>query len=69
MCPACIITVALTIASTTSTGGVTALVVKKLRAKTGAKSIDAPTQTSGSQDGSSKSRVASRVVRRNWLLN
>lgn len=59
MSPACVTTVALTIAATTSTGGVTALVVKTLRPKTGAKTIDAPTQTSGGQDGYSKSRVAS----------
>ena len=33
MCPACLRTMALTIAGATSTGGVTALVVKKLHAK------------------------------------
>jgi predicted transporter len=38
MCPMCFATVALTIAATTSTGGITALVVKKLRTKANAKS-------------------------------
>ncbi len=37
MCPACITTVARVVAGATSTGGLTALVVKNLRAKTGAK--------------------------------
>ena len=38
MCPMCFAAVALTVAATTSTGGITALVVKKLRAKSNAKS-------------------------------
>ncbi len=33
MCPACLTSMALVIAGATSTGGVTALVVRKLRAK------------------------------------
>jgi len=37
MCPACLTTMALIAAGTTSTGGLTALVVKKLQAKTSAK--------------------------------
>ena len=41
MCPACITTVALMVAGATSTGGLTALVVKRLRAKTGAKNVGA----------------------------
>jgi len=57
MCPACITSVALVVAGATSAGGPTALVVKKLRAKTGAKRIHLTTQTSGGQDGSSKSRI------------
>jgi hypothetical protein len=40
MCPACITTAALMVAGATSTGGVAVLVVKKLRAKSGAKKID-----------------------------
>ena len=40
MCPACIATVALMVAGATSTGGLTVLVVKKLRAKTGATNVD-----------------------------
>ncbi|MGH7493342.1 MAG: hypothetical protein ACREOO_13255 [bacterium] len=59
MCPACITTAALIVAGATSTGGLTALVVKKLRAKTGAKSIDTKTQTKGEQNGSSEDCAAS----------
>jgi hypothetical protein len=36
MCPVCISTVALTVAGATSTGGLTAFVVKKLLPKSGA---------------------------------
>ena len=39
MCPVCIATMALFVAGTTSTGGLTTLVVKKLRAKNSAKTI------------------------------
>jgi hypothetical protein len=39
MCPACIASAAWAVAGVTSTGGLTALVVKKLRAKSGAKKI------------------------------
>jgi len=44
MCPAFTTTTALIVAGATSTGGVTALVVKKLRAKTGAKIVEPTTQ-------------------------
>jgi hypothetical protein len=37
MCPACIATAALVVAEPTSTGGLIALAVRKLPAKTGAK--------------------------------
>jgi hypothetical protein len=37
MCPACIITAVLVVAGATSTGGLTALVVRKLRANSDAK--------------------------------
>jgi hypothetical protein len=57
MCPACITTAALIAAGATTTGGLTALVVKKLRAKTGAKSIEP--KTKGEQNGSSENRIAS----------
>jgi len=57
MCRACIITVALIVAGVTSTGGLTALVVKKRRAKTGANNIDLATQTKGEQNESFKSSV------------
>ncbi len=60
MCPACIATVALIAAGATSTGALSALIVNKLRAKTGAKNINPTTQTSGGQDGSSKNRERKR---------
>ncbi len=41
MCPACLTAAALAVAGATSTGGLTALVVKKLRAKNGTKKIHA----------------------------
>jgi hypothetical protein len=59
MCPACITSMVLVVAGGTSAGGLTAVVMKKLRANTGAKSNDPATKISGGQDGSSKSRVAS----------
>jgi len=37
MCPACLTTVALTVASASSTGGLAALLARRLRAKTGPK--------------------------------
>jgi hypothetical protein len=57
MCPACIATAALVVAGATSTGGLLALAVKKLPAKTGA-SIDPTSQTGGEHDESPKNRVA-----------
>ena len=57
MCPACITTVALIVAGVTSTGDLTALVVKKRRAKTGAHNIDAARQPKGEQNESFKSSV------------
>jgi hypothetical protein len=39
VCPACITSMALVVADATSTGGLTAIVLKKIRAKTGAKNI------------------------------
>ena len=44
MCPACIATAAIIAAKATSTGGLTALVVKKFRLKTGPKKIERTTQ-------------------------
>jgi len=57
MCPACITTVALIVAGATSTSGVAALVMKKRRAKNGARNIDPKTQTKGEQNESSFSSV------------
>jgi len=48
---------ALMVAGATSTGGLTALVVKKRRAKTAPKNLDPATQTKGEQNESSKNRV------------
>jgi hypothetical protein len=45
MCPAWIATMALMVAGGTSAGGLTALVVKKLRATSGAKGPDPTTRT------------------------
>jgi hypothetical protein len=57
MCPACIATGALLGAGVTSAGGLTAFVVKLLRAKASTASIDPITQTKGDQNGSPESRV------------
>jgi len=57
MCPACLTTGALVLGAI-STGGLTALIVKKLRAKTGANSTHPTTESKGDRDESAKSRVA-----------
>ena len=49
MCPVCITTVALMVAGATSTGGLTMLAVKKLRAKGSAKNINPTTPNKGDQ--------------------
>jgi hypothetical protein len=51
MCPVCITTMALVVAGSTSTGGLTALVVKKLHAK--------KTRSNEGKDGKPENRVAS----------
>lgn len=53
MCPACLTTAALVVAGAASAGGLTALGVKKLRAKTS----DPTTENKGDQDESSNSCV------------
>lgn len=58
MYPACIATAALVAAGATSTGGLIALVVMKLPARTGEKSIDPKSEKGGAHDESSKNRVA-----------
>jgi hypothetical protein len=45
MCPACIATRAPVVGGATSTGGLTAMVLKTLRAETGARRTDPTTQT------------------------
>ena len=59
MCPACITTFALIASSATSTGGLTALVAKKLRAKTNVKKINPKIQTKGEENGKFENRVTS----------
>ena len=44
MCPACIANIAVIAASATSTGGLTAFVVKKLHTKTGGKNLTTQTK-------------------------
>jgi hypothetical protein len=63
MCPACIATMALIVAGASSTGGLTARALKKLRAKTGAKIIDPTTQIGGQQDEAQPDRVSRGVAR------
>ncbi len=58
MCPACMATVALMVAGATSAGGVTALVMKKIHAKTGAKNAGPTIQTQGEPHGSPENRIA-----------
>ena len=58
MCPACLTTVALMVTGASSTGGLTALVVKKLRTKSGAKSTNPANESKGDQHEPAKSRVA-----------
>ena len=57
MCPACLTTAALAFTGVTSAGGLTALVLKKIRAPNSSKSIDPTTQSKGAQDESSHYRV------------
>ena len=59
MCPACVTTLALIAAGTGSGGGLTALVVRKLREKKSVKVINPPTSTSGGQNGPPENRVTS----------
>jgi hypothetical protein len=63
MCLACIAIGALVVAGATSAGGLTALIVKTLHVKTGAKSIDPSTQTGGEQDEAQPGRVSRRSAR------
>ncbi len=57
MCPACMATVALMVVKATSAGGVTALVIKKLHVRTGAKDARLPINTNGGRHGSTKNRI------------
>ncbi len=58
MCPACLTATALMFAGATSTGGLTALVVKMLRVKNRANGTKSTTETKGDRDGSFKSCIA-----------
>ena len=66
MCPACIATMALICAGATSTGGVSALAIRKLRAKTGARANPA-TQTGENKEENKMSRPKV-VSRAEWLV-
>ena len=57
MCPACMTTVALTLASATSAGGLTVLVLKKLRGKLADRSIDPKDAMKGDRNESPKRRT------------
>lgn len=57
MCPVCLTTAALAVAGVTSASGLTALAVRKVRAKHDAKSGNSTTPWKGAQDESSQSRV------------
>lgn len=59
MCPACMATIALMIAGATSTGGLTALAIKKLRARPDAKNIGSKTQIKGEENGTREGCIAS----------
>jgi hypothetical protein len=59
MCPMCIATVALIATGVTSTGGLSALVVrKKLGARRSAKRVAPTTQTAGGKDGTTENGFA-----------
>ncbi len=57
MCPVCLTTAGLAVTGATSAGGLTTLLVKRLRARTGANKINPTTVLKGIHDGSSKNRV------------
>jgi hypothetical protein len=59
MCPVCIATIAQMVAGATSTGGVTALVVKLLRVGAATNKINLTSQSNGGHYGSSAGRAAS----------
>jgi len=58
MCPACLTTAALAAASAGSAGGLRALVIRQLCAKTGARPGHPRTGTEGARNGSTKNHVA-----------
>ncbi len=62
MCPVCLATAALIASGATSVGGLTALVVKKLHANTGANKIDCPGKKENKMD---QLKIVSRVE---WLI-
>lgn len=67
MCPACIATVALIAISATSTGGLTALVVKKFRTTAGAKKNEPAIRIQGEQYGSIPSSEEYDESSQRWL--
>jgi hypothetical protein len=57
MCPVCMTTAALMVAGAASTSGLTALVVKKLRAKSDTEKSNPSTEPKGEDNGPSASRI------------
>lgn len=57
MCPACLATAAMIAAGATSTGGITALAVKKLLAKRGEKSRKPKTRSEGELNAPAENRI------------
>jgi|HubBroStandDraft_4_1064222.scaffolds.fasta_scaffold203000_2 hypothetical protein len=57
MCPACIATVAMIAGTTSGTGGLTALVVRKFGAKFGAKIVTERNNSKESHDGKQPDKV------------
>jgi hypothetical protein len=60
MCPVCVATAVLLVAGATTTSGVGALAIKRLRARTSPRKAQKTEETreSGGQDGQPESRVA-----------
>ncbi len=57
MCPVCFTTAALIASSATSTGGLTALAIKRLCPKPVTKKINQKTELKGEENGTSENRI------------
>gem|GEM_PF-3448775 len=60
MCPACISTLAILVAGAVSSGGVTALVVSKIRATSGNSSAKSPMETANQKENAWEQQRTSR---------